>query len=75
MELFPDGDLTVPANFERTAPAHRDGDARGALPESYALNPQTAAFCQRLGIQDLNRILYERNAHRIPQPQPHDQCH
>jgi lariat debranching enzyme len=59
------GKLAVPENFEITAPPHHDG-----LPESVAdqpdeyTNPQTAAFCELVGVQNLWDATPEQRAER-----------
>ena len=46
-----DGDLTIPENFEVTAPPHDPASSTGgAMPTALRDNPQTAALLRRLGI-------------------------
>lgn len=54
--LLLDGDFTIPENFRRTAPPH-ESDQDVNVPELYYRNPQSAEFCARLGIRDLNEML------------------
>ena len=51
--LFENGDLTIPQNFEVTAPPHdplRAEGLNGIMPRGILDNPQTATFMDRLGI-------------------------
>uniref|UniRef100_A0A7E4ZQM7 DBR1 domain-containing protein n=1 Tax=Panagrellus redivivus TaxID=6233 RepID=A0A7E4ZQM7_PANRE len=54
-----DGDLTIPRNFQPTAPPYQ-GEGYNE-PCLYYRNPQTTEFCDKLNITNLNRLLYESN--------------
>ncbi|CAN7992668.1 unnamed protein product [Ixodes hexagonus] len=46
------GDLSVPTQFEQTAPAYVPGSERSPGRARPHLNPQTQRLCQRLGLRD-----------------------
>uniref|UniRef100_A0A0K0CW00 DBR1 domain-containing protein n=1 Tax=Angiostrongylus cantonensis TaxID=6313 RepID=A0A0K0CW00_ANGCA len=64
------GDLTIPENFRRTAPPLKKDtpESRNAKPTPYYRNPQSAEFCSRFGIADLNKMLAERNRDNVDIP-------
>uniref|UniRef100_A0A7E4USH6 DBR1 domain-containing protein n=1 Tax=Panagrellus redivivus TaxID=6233 RepID=A0A7E4USH6_PANRE len=55
-----DGEFTIPRNFQPTAPPYRQNEGKNE-PCLYYRNPQTTEFCDKLGITNLNRLLYEAN--------------
>ncbi|KAI0113665.1 lariat debranching enzyme, C-terminal domain-containing protein [Nemania sp. FL0031] len=59
------GKLAVPSNFEITAPPHRPGmpETVSYQPEEYS-NPQTAAFCELVGVENLWDASPEERAER-----------
>ncbi|CAJ0593293.1 unnamed protein product [Cylicocyclus nassatus] len=61
------GDLSIPENFQQTAkPLLKDTpEARNAHSTPYYRNPQTAEFCSWLGIQDLNKMLVDRDSDSV----------
>ncbi|RDA83626.1 hypothetical protein CP532_2840 [Ophiocordyceps camponoti-leonardi (nom. inval.)] len=68
--------LEVPENFEVTAPPHVAGDPESvdAQPEEYS-NPQTAAFCELLGVENLwDGSAEERRERRERGPAPNQRA-
>ncbi|KAI0534780.1 lariat debranching enzyme, C-terminal domain-containing protein [Xylaria digitata] len=68
------GKLVVPGNFAITAPPHRAGlpESVSEQPDEYT-NPQTAAFCELLGVKNLWDASPEERAERkarAPPPSP-----
>jgi lariat debranching enzyme len=65
------GQLTVPLNFAITAPPHNIGDLARVnnQPEEYT-SPQTAAYCQLLGLENLWDATPEERAARQNQGPP-----
>lgn len=64
------GKLDVPENFELTAPPYVPGTPEivNEQPEEYT-NPQTAAFCELLGVENLwDASAQERNERRLKGP-------
>uniref|UniRef100_A0A8R1XV41 DBR1 domain-containing protein n=1 Tax=Onchocerca volvulus TaxID=6282 RepID=A0A8R1XV41_ONCVO len=51
------GDFTIPMNFKMTAGPHRANETNINSQELYYRNPQSAEFCAKLGIRDLNEML------------------
>ncbi|KAI0415526.1 lariat debranching enzyme, C-terminal domain-containing protein [Xylaria grammica] len=73
------GKLGVPENFEITAPPHRKGlpERVRDQPDEYT-NPQTAAFCELLGVKNLWDASPEERAERKakgPPPSSDDEKH
>ncbi|KAJ1368016.1 hypothetical protein KIN20_029064 [Parelaphostrongylus tenuis] len=64
------GDLTIPENFRQTAPPLKENtpESRNAVPTPYYRNPQTAEFCSRFKIADLNKMLAEKNRDNVAIP-------
>ncbi|KAJ1348538.1 hypothetical protein KIN20_003861 [Parelaphostrongylus tenuis] len=64
------GDLTIPENFRQTAPPLKENtpESRNAVPTPYYRNPQTAEFCSRFEIADLNKMLAEKNRDNVAIP-------
>ncbi|VDK86460.1 unnamed protein product [Litomosoides sigmodontis] len=56
VEIY-DGDFTIPMNFKMTARPHRVNETNDISQELYYRNPQSAEFCEKLGIKDLNEML------------------
>ncbi|VDN07761.1 unnamed protein product, partial [Thelazia callipaeda] len=52
-----DGDFKIPMNFKMTAQPHKESEHIDSAQEIYYRNPQSAEFCSKLGIQDLNAML------------------
>lgn len=67
------GKLAVPLNFEFTAPPHNPGDPEKVQeqPDEYT-SPQTAAFCELLGLQNLWDATPEERAARKAQGPPEE---
>uniref|UniRef100_A0A915PV11 Lariat debranching enzyme C-terminal domain-containing protein n=1 Tax=Setaria digitata TaxID=48799 RepID=A0A915PV11_9BILA len=51
------GDFTIPMNFRMTAWPYKSSGADDISQELYYKNPQSAEFCTKLGINDLNEML------------------
>lgn len=68
------GKLTVPSNFAITAPPHQPGapEKTDEQPEEYT-SPQTAAYCELLGLENLwDATPEERAARRAQGPPPEE---
>ncbi|KJH44464.1 lariat debranching enzyme domain protein [Dictyocaulus viviparus] len=61
------GDLTIPENFRQTAPPLLKDtlESRNAKSTPYYRNPQSAEFCARFGITDLNKMLAESDPDNV----------
>uniref|UniRef100_A0A1I7TD38 DBR1 domain-containing protein n=1 Tax=Caenorhabditis tropicalis TaxID=1561998 RepID=A0A1I7TD38_9PELO len=65
------GDLTIKTDtFRHTAPPLKEDNqsARNVPPSAYYRNPQSAEFCQWLGIRDLNQMLIEKSPEYVGVP-------
>ncbi|CAL2028945.1 unnamed protein product [Caenorhabditis brenneri] len=65
------GDLTIKTDtFRQTAPPLKEESnaAKNVPPSAYYRNPQTAEFCQWLGIRDLNQMLIEKTSEYVGIP-------
>ncbi|UMM13738.1 hypothetical protein L5515_001866 [Caenorhabditis briggsae] len=65
------GDLTIKTDtFKHTAPPLKEdtSEAKNVPPSAYYHNPQSAEFCQWLGIKDLNYLLVEKSSDYVGIP-------
>lgn len=65
------GDLTIRTDsFQQTAPPLKEitESSKNVPPSAYYRNPQSAEFCQWLGIRDLNQMLVEKTSEHVGTP-------
>lgn len=62
------GDLSLPENFERTAPIHDPNQSKKKSgPPSLVINPQTSLLCTMLDLTDPNAVFLGKDSHIKPE--------
>ncbi|KAI1713364.1 calcineurin-like phosphoesterase domain-containing protein [Ditylenchus destructor] len=66
-ELF-NNDFTIPCNFRPTAPPEPSNRNARVAQSLYYRNPQSTEFCEKLGINDFNYMLCQKNPQSLGVP-------